>query len=91
MHARFGLSSPSLVEKPLILQDYARHYAGVTEGDRRIIVGVFVIQRLLDETAGIYIVSDAELPRISDGGCSVITVRYDPSSKQIRSQCNGVR
>jgi hypothetical protein len=85
-----GLSNPSLVEKALILQDYARHYAGVTEGDRRIIVGVFVIQRWLDETAGIYIGSDAELPHIADGGCGVITVRYDPSSKQIRSRCNGV-
>jgi hypothetical protein len=85
-----GLSTPSLVETALILRDYARHYAGVTQGGRRIIVGVFVIHRWLDETAGIYIGSDAELPHINDGGCSVITVRYDPSSKQIRSRCNGV-
>jgi hypothetical protein len=88
-------SNPSLVEKALNLHDYARHYAGVMEGDRRVIVGVFVVQRLLDlldehETAGIYIGSEAELPHIADGACAVITVRYDPSSKQIWSRCNGV-
>ena len=82
-----GLSNPP---KAFVLQDYARHYAGVTEGDRRIVVGVFVTPWSRDETAGIYIGSEAELPHIFDGGCSVITVRHDPSSKQIRSLCNGV-
>jgi hypothetical protein len=78
-------------EKALILlQDYARHYAGVTEGDRRIIIGVFVIHEWLNETAGIYIGTVAELPHIAYGACGVITVRYDPSSKQISSQCNDV-
>ena len=32
-----------LPKKGSPLQDYARHYAGVTEGDRRIVVSVFVI------------------------------------------------
>jgi len=50
-----GLSNPS---EAFILQDYARHYAGVTEGDRRIVVGVFVIPWSRDETAGIYIGSE---------------------------------
>jgi hypothetical protein len=77
-------------EKASSLFDYARHYAGVTEGDRRIVVGVFVIPRWHSETAGIYIESEAELPMIFDGGCGVITVRYDPSTKEIRSLCNGV-
>jgi hypothetical protein len=42
------------------------------------------------ETAGIHIGSEAELPRVFDGGCAVITVRYDLSSKEARSWCNGV-
>jgi hypothetical protein len=74
----------------LVLQDYGRHYAGVMEGDRRIVFGVFVIPRWHNETAGIYIGSDAELPAIADGGCGVIHVWYDPSSKAIKSSCNGV-
>jgi hypothetical protein len=84
-----GLSNPSRGEEGLVLRDYARHYAGVTEDDRRIVVGKFVTARWFDETAGIFIGSDAELPEIADGGCGVITVRYDPSTKEIRSWCNG--
>jgi len=86
-----GLSNPSPGEKGLVLHDYARHYAGVTEGDRRVIVGEFVAAGWFDEIAGIYIGSDAELPHIADGGCGVVTVRYDPSTKEIKSRCNGVR
>ena len=78
-----------LPEKGSLLQDYARYYAGVTEGDRKIIVGEFVIPGWQNEPAGIYIASDAELPHVSDGGCGVITVRYDPSTKDSRSKCNG--
>lgn len=73
-----------------LLQDYARHYAGVTENDRRIVVGVFANPEWHNETAGIYIASEAELPMVFDGGCGVITVRYDPSTKQMRSWCNPV-
>jgi hypothetical protein len=73
------------------LSDYARHYAGVTEGDRQLIVGKFVTADADWETAGIYIGSEAELPLIADGGCSVITVRHDPSTGEIRSWCNGTR
>jgi hypothetical protein len=73
------------------LRDYARHYAGVTEGGRRIVVGVFVEAGWFHhEPAGIYIGSEAELPVIFDGGCGVITLRYDLSNKEIRAWCNGV-
>jgi hypothetical protein len=47
---------------------YARHYAGVIEDDRRIIVGVFVFLLSHDERPGAYIGSAAELPVIQDGG-----------------------
>jgi hypothetical protein len=70
------------------LQNYARHYAGATENGRRIIVGVLVIPKRGD-TAGIYIVSEVEFPRLLDGGCSVVTVRYDLSSNEIEAPCNG--
>jgi hypothetical protein len=70
------------------LQDYARHYAGVAEGGRQIVIGELVIPRS-DERTGIYIGSEAELPMINDGGCSVVTVRFDPSSKAVHSRCHG--
>jgi hypothetical protein len=76
-------------QKDLVLQIYARYYAGVNEGDHRVIVGKLVIADFW-RPAGTYIGIEAEFPHIFDGGCSVITVRYDPSSKQIWSQCNGV-
>jgi hypothetical protein len=81
---------PSPSQKDLVLQIYARHYAGVTEGDHRVIVGKLVTADGFYTTAGIYIGIEAEFPLVFDGGCDVITVRYDPSSKQIWSQCNGV-
>jgi hypothetical protein len=70
------------------LQDYARYYAGVTEGDRRIIIGVFLIPVYgSDWTPGRHIVSDVYFPIAFDFGCGLVNVRYDPSSKEINSQC----
>ena len=78
---------------------YAHHYAGVgaARGDRRIIQGVFVAS--FNATAfvankgeggpGIYIESEAELPMVFDGGCSVVNVTYDPSTKALTARCNG--
>jgi hypothetical protein len=66
--------------------EYARHYAGVVEGDRRIIRGELVKR---DETPGIYVESEAELPLISDGGCSVIHVRFEPLSNELEWRCEG--
>jgi hypothetical protein len=68
---------------------YARHYAGVTRGDRRIIEGVFVAFDKDSERPGKYVESEAELPKIFDRGCSVVRVMYDPSAKAITAQCNG--
>jgi hypothetical protein len=76
------------------LERYARYYAGVTEGDRRIILGLFEtesikIMDLIGLKPGIYIVSEVEFPGISDGGCNVINVRYDPLDKKLAARCNG--
>jgi hypothetical protein len=99
--ARLGAWSPSATEIAELeqalrrngakgidkLDGYARHYAGVTEGDERIIAGVLLMG--FDYTPGLYVESEAELPTISDGGCSVVDVRYVPSTKTITAQCHG--
>jgi hypothetical protein len=79
----------ALRQKGVRLLDYARHYAGVTEVDLRIIRGIFVAGDFSDEKPGIYIESDAELPAIADGGCGVVHVRYVPSNKELTSRCGG--
>ena len=70
------------------LVSYARHYAGVTDGERRIIRGEYVSDRL-GEKPGIYVASEAEIPEIFDGGCDVVHLSYDPSSKEMTSRCGG--
>jgi hypothetical protein len=87
-----GSARPDVSHLPTkegLRQHYARHYAGVTEDDRRIVVGVFVFLLSRDETPGVYIGSEAELPVIYDGSCGVINVRYDPSNKEVSLRCNG--
>lgn len=70
------------------LQDYARYYAGVTEGDRRIVIGRFLVPVYgADWTAGIHVVSDSCFPLAFDLGCALVNVRYDLSTKEISSQC----
>lgn len=79
--------------RPGVLSQYARHYAGVTEADHRQIIGKYVILKDViprDETPGIHIESEAELPSVAGGGCSFVTVRYDLSTKAITSWCNGI-
>lgn len=78
-----------LPEMPVALQLYARYYAGVTEGDRRIIIGQLLVPVYgIDATAGIHIVSDVYFPIavMFDAGCAFVEVRYDPSNKEISSQ-----
>jgi hypothetical protein len=68
---------------------YARHYAGVVEGERRIIRGILV--KGDKKPPGIYVESAVELPGIADGGCRVINVKFDPSNKKLDWWCNGPR
>jgi hypothetical protein len=72
-------------------QDYARYYWGVTEDDHRIVIGALIVPAPgTGWTPGIHIVSDVYFPMMNDGGCGFVTVRYDPSSKEISSRCNGM-
>jgi len=68
---------------------YARHYAGLTVRDQRVIEGILVASFDKDQKPGIYIESEAELPMIADGGCGVVGVMYYPSTKTIIAKCNG--
>jgi hypothetical protein len=79
-----------LPERHYVLQDYARYYAGVREGDRRIVIGVFLVPVYgAYWTTGIHVVSDVYFPiALFDAGCALVNVRYDPSSKEIGSRCS---
>lgn len=68
---------------------YARHYAGLTVRDQRVIEGILVANFDKDQKPGIYIESEAELPMIADGGCGVVGVTYYPSTKTIFAKCSG--
>lgn len=69
------------------LQEYHRYYAGERYMDRPAVIGVFV----RSDQPGIDVVPQDELPRILDGGCSVVTMRYDVAlDKIIYIRCNGV-
>jgi hypothetical protein len=70
------------------ISDRARHYAGVTIDGRQIIKGV-LLRGLPGEKPGVYVASEAELPLIADGGCSVINVDYDPVTQKLSHTCNG--
>jgi hypothetical protein len=68
---------------------YGRHYAGVVEGDRRVIRGIFV--KGFNMPPGIYVESAVKLPAIADRGCSVINLKFDPSNKKLDWRCNARR
>jgi hypothetical protein len=79
----------SSLEMPqkLSLQSYRRYYSGEVVKNRHVVVGVF----LKSDHPGIEIVPESMLPRILDGGCSVVTLHYDVSTqKVITLRCNGV-
>ena len=68
------------------LYSYHRYYAGRVEGKSYIVTGVFVNSH----EAGVTIVLYEQLPLIFDGGCDVITVKYNLVEKRVVSmRCNG--
>jgi hypothetical protein len=84
---------PKLGGKVHDLTDYARYYAGYTEGGHRMIAGEFVIQRWANQKpAGVYIVANqGKFPVIFDGGCGIVNLVYDvDTSKLLSFNCNGV-
>jgi hypothetical protein len=75
------------------LKDYARYYA--KDGNR--VVARYIT--LVDPANGYYdlplgqarwVEDHRNLPAISDGGCSVVKVRYDPAAQRVeQADCNG--
>lgn len=78
-----------LPKEAFALATYKRYYAlQHTAAGTEDIVGTFVHD---PATPGVLIVEIDELPRILDGGCSVIEVRYSLTSRRLLSaRCNGV-
>ena len=66
--------------------DYDRVYAGQMENDRYVVTGVLTRSRNPATPIG----SHEKLPLVFDGGCDVITIKYDLQSKTVLSvRCNG--
>ena len=85
------------------LVKYDRYYSGFYKDGRKFLSGVYIFHRPeTDETdailpsqrhpASIHIVGLSKQPRVADGGCSVINVRYDVLSAVNSADvwCNGV-
>ena len=78
------------------LEAYARYYAM----DRNRVVGRYIARSLVDPENVYYdlpagqnrwIADHRNLPLISDGGCSVVDVVYDPAKQRVeQASCNGV-
>lgn len=70
------------------LSTYARYYYGQTMQGRRLLIGEFVLG---DEQPGIRVVKPDKAPKILDGGCSVVNLKYDiRQEKVVAIFCNGV-
>lgn len=70
------------------LDSYTRYYAEEVVGGRRMLVGIFVYK---DGEPGIRIVEPSALPRVLDGGCRVVNLRYDIERRKLSGLfCNGV-
>jgi hypothetical protein len=74
--------------------DYARYYAF---DDRQRVVAEYIMivdttNHTLDVPAGKrrWVDVGSNLPSIRDGGCSVVTVLFDPKSNKVDAWCNGV-
>lgn len=70
------------------LKSYVRYYSGVTTNNRRMVIGKFLLDTV---HAGIKISEINGVPRVLDGGCSVVNLKYDVRKKKIVAIfCNGV-
>jgi hypothetical protein len=70
------------------LPTYARYYYGTLEHGRRLLVGEFVSA---PKQPGVHVVKPGQTPKILDGGCSVINLKYDTEKKMVIALfCDGV-
>lgn len=68
------------------LDRYSRYYAGRLENGRYVVTGVF----LADSDGAVEVVPYKELPLVFDGGCDVITFKYDLQEQAVVSMhCDG--
>jgi hypothetical protein len=72
------------------LTSYRRRYGGEIEAGRRVIWGLFLDPFFAPNDPPITILDYPPGGLVEDGGCSVVTLKFDVSSKSIlRIQCNG--
>lgn len=70
------------------LPAYARYYSGQAAHGHHLLIGEFVFG---DEEPGVRVVSPEKAPKILDGGCSVVNLKYDVEKKKVLAIfCNGV-
>jgi hypothetical protein len=80
-------ASLELPEGAFPLNTYVRHFAGVAIEERRVVVGTFLQD---PDGAGVRIVDLKKMPKVLDGGCDVINLKYDIERKKVLELfCNG--
>ncbi|TAA41624.1 hypothetical protein [Pseudoxanthomonas winnipegensis] len=69
------------------IEKYVRYYSGRFEDGEYVVTGVF----LREGPSGIRLVSYDKLPVVFDGGCSVVTLKYELNTRVVKYiRCNGV-
>ena len=69
------------------LNDYARYYTGEIVQGRKLVRGYYLLPPYGEEP-GVYLRESNDL--VADGGCSVVTVYYDPATHSFADiRCNG--
>ena len=72
------------------LSAYRRRYGGVIEEGHRIIWGVFLLSTMAPSDEEITILNRRPVARLLDGGCLVVTLKFDVGSKRVLwIECNG--
>jgi hypothetical protein len=76
------------------LGEYARYYAFDKRGRVSAIFTTFLEPdyESLNLPAGQrrWVSAEGKLPGISDGGCGVVEVLFDPTTDEVRAECNGL-
>lgn len=70
------------------LSSYTRYYYGQVSQGHRMLIGEFVLG---SSASGVHIVTPEKAPKILDGGCSLIDLKYDVEKKAVVDlSCSGV-
>lgn len=69
---------------------YRRRYGGVLEDGRRVIWGVYLLPQFALDDPPVAIVDYRPVALVQDGGCAVVTVKYDAEAGRVLwIACNG--